>query len=383
MSTVGRKRANGEGTTYERADGRWEGAITYVDPRTGGSRRHRVYGPSSKTVRAKLKAARERLDAGAPPVDATMTIRDYTARWIATTLAASDRKATTKATYGILAGKHIAGGAAGGISLARLRPSDVEALVLAMRDAGKSSSTIRQTYTVLRAVLDAAVRDGLLARNPAAAVKRPTVERIEARYLSPADVGRLLAAAGSSRYRPLLGVLAGTGLRRGEALALRWEDVDLDQATVRIRGTLARIGGALIVTEPKTERSRRTLPIPPAVVATLRTVRLRQREDRLRAGTVWHETGFVFTTETGQPADPRNALRALTAAATAIGLHDVGLHTLRHSAASAMLDAGVPLKTVSELLGHSSVAITGDVYGHVSDDAARTAVDRLSAALGW
>ncbi|PZS03279.1 MAG: site-specific integrase [Pseudonocardiales bacterium] len=380
---MGRKRANGEGTTYQRADGRWEGAVTYVDPRTGVTRRHRVYGPSSTAVRAKLKAARARLDAGAPPVDATMTIRDYTARWIVTTLAASDRKATTKATYTTLARGHIMAGGLAALPLGRVHPSDVEAWLLSLRGAGKAPSTVRQTYTILRAVLDAAVRDGLLARNPAAVIRRPAVQRVEARYLSPADVGRLLAAAESSRYGPLLIVLAGTGLRRGEALALRRGDVDLEAGTARVRGTLARIDGALIVTEPKTERSRRTIPLPAHVVTALRAVRRRQLAEQLRAGTVWHETGFVFTTETGQPVDPRNAFRALTAAATAIGLHDVGLHTLRHSAASAMLEAGVPLKTVSELLGHSSVAITGDVYGHVSDDATRTAVERLSVALGW
>lgn len=356
--------------------------VSYVDD-SGRTRRHTVYGPSQTEVRAKVKAARDRLDAGAPVRDARVTLSAFVDRWIETTLEASGRKATTRATYATLARCHLARPPIGAVTLDRLRASDVEALLLGMRRAGKSSSTIRQTYTVLRAVIDAAVRDGLVARNAAAAVKRPGVERTEARFLSPSEVRSLLDAATGSRYHALFVVLAATGLRRGEALGLRWEDLDLDAGLLRVRGTLARVGGTLTVTEPKTERSRRVVPLPVSVVEVLRVHRRRQAKDRLRAGSFWAETGFVFATERGAATDPRNALRALAAASRAAGLADVGLHTLRHSAASAMLSHGVPLKTVSEVLGHSSIAITGDVYGHVAPDVARDAVERLSAALGW
>lgn len=376
------KRANGEGTVYRRPDGAWSGQLSYLDPDTGKRRRATFYGKTAREVRQKIKAAQDRVSAGAPPKDARATLAAYTERWIATTLAASGRKATTRATYAALARRHLIAEPFGSVTLDRLKPSDVEALVLTMRAAGKSSSTIRQTYTVLRAVLDAAVRDGLVARNAAAAVKRPGVERIEAHYLSPDDVRRLLAAAERSRHHALLVLLAKTGLRRGEALALRWDDVDLSTGRLRVRGTLARIDGALTVTEPKTERSRRVVPLPRPLVELLRAHRIRQAEERLRAGSLWHEDGFVFTTETGRPVDPRNALRALYGAARDARLDGARLHTLRHSAASTMLAAGVPLRAVSDVLGHSSVAITGDVYGHVSPDLARDALDRLSDALG-
>jgi integrase len=113
----------------------------------------------------------------------------------------------------------------------------------------------------------------------------------------------------------------------------------------------------------------------------LKALKVRQAAERLRAGSVWTETGFVFTTELGEPCDPRNALRALKVAAEAAGLSGVGLHTLRHSAASVRLTNGVPLKVVSDLLGHSGISVTADVYGHVSPDVSRTAVDVLGAAL--
>ncbi len=390
------KNANGEGSIYRRTkDGkvvRYEGALTYDDPETGKSRRHTVYGKTRPEVREKLKIARDRLAAGGPVKDAKRSVADWLEHWRKTTLAASDRKESTRALYENLSRNHLEREPFGRITLDKLKPSDVEGLVLTLRRSTKTSidgpvraladSTIRTTYTVLRAALDGAVRDGLLARNPAAAIKRPGVERIEAKHVESVDVTALLGAAKDSRYRPALVLIAATGLRRGEALALRWEHVDLDAGALLVRGTLGRINGRLLVTEPKTARSRRAVPLSPAVVALLRTHRKAQLEERMRAANVWQETGHVFTTESGLPVDPRNLLRVITAAAKAANLEGVGVHTLRHSAAVAWLEAGVHIKAVSDLLGHSSIAITGDVYGHTSDNTARSAIDGLSSALG-
>ena len=149
-----------------------------------------------------------------------------------------------------------------------------------------------------------------------------------------------------------------------------------------MRATLGRIGNRLVISEPKTERSRRTVPLSPAVVALLRKHKVSQSEERLRAGDQWQDSGLVFTTEFGGPVDPRNLLRVLEVAASQAGVEKVGVHTLRHSAATAWLEAGVHIKAVADLLGHSSVAITGDIYGHASDDTARSAVAGLSEALG-
>jgi integrase len=279
--------------------------------------------------------------------------------------------------------RHLEVGPFGGLTLDRLRPSDVEALLLALRERGLSESSARTAYTVLRSALDGAVRDGLLHRNPAAVVARPAMARKEARHLSPGQVAALLNAAKSSRYHPAFVLLAATGLRRGEALALTWADVDLDTGVLRVRGTLARVGGQLTVTPPKTAKSRRTLRLAPGIVATLRAHRRVQATERIKAANIWHESGFVFTTENGQPVDPDNLLRALKTAAERAGLPRwVHVHTLRHSAATMLLEAGKGLKTVSELLGHSSVSITGDVYQHVSDGEAQAAADALAAAIG-
>lgn len=275
------RRTNGEGSVYRRHDhptcppavdgvrpahrcaGRWKGALVYVDPLSGERKRVTFYGDRAADVRERIKAALDRLQVDAPPVDAKVTLAAYVERWITTTLEASDRKQTTKRLYAGLARTHLSPAPLGTNGLGKLKPSHVDALILRLRRDGKAGSTIRQVYTVLRAVLDGAVRDQLVGRNVAAAVKRPKVETTEARHLSPAGVRSLLDAAEGSRYHSLLVLLAGTGLRRGEALALKWADVDLTANTVRVRGTLGRVDGELVVTKPKTEslcgrcRSRR------------------------------------------------------------------------------------------------------------------------------
>jgi integrase len=190
-----------------------------------------------------------------------------------------------------------------------------------------------------------------------------------------------LRAAEGGRYVSLFALLVNTGLRRGEALALQWSDVDLTRGILRVRGILSRLDGGLVVTEPKTAKSKRFVPLSEPAERLLRQVHAAQAEERRLAGSAWRQPGFVFTTEFGEPCDPRNAFRALRAAATKAGLPHARLHTLRHSAASVMLTRGVPRKVVSDILGHSSIAITGDIYGHVSPDVARQAMDTLGDAF--
>lgn len=153
--------------------------------------------------------------------------------------------------------------------------------------------------------------------------------------------------------------------------------------TLKVAATLGRIGDRLVISEPKTDRVRRTVPPSPAVVALPRKHKVAQAAEQLRAGgDQWRDSGLVITTELGGPVDPRSFLRVIEVAAKAAGVEGVGIHTLRHSAAVAWLEPGVHIKAVADLLGHSSIAITGDVYGHTPYDAARAAIEGLTGALG-
>lgn len=328
------KRGNGEGSIAHRSDGRWMARLSYLDPVTGERRRLTLYAKTAREVRAKLAAARGRIDSDTPPKDATRTVGDWLKHWRATTLAASGRKASTRELYGSITKTHLEPAPFGAHRLDRLRPSDVEALMLELKSK-LSDATIRSVYNVLRCGLDGAVRDGLLARNPAAAVKRPAVRRREARHLDAGEVIALLAAAAGSRHHLALVLIATTGLRRGECLALRWSDVDLETGAVTVAGTLYRIAGELVISAPKTAKSRRIVPLHPGIVATLRRHRVTQAAEKLRAGSQWQDTGLVFATELGGPVDPRTLLRVAQDAAAAAGVAGAGVHTLRHSAAVA------------------------------------------------
>ncbi|MDF3342104.1 site-specific integrase [Mycolicibacterium septicum] len=379
---MGTRRADGEGSYRQRPNGLWEAATRYTTP--GGQRKRlSVYGKTRAEARGKLNDARKRLAEGAPPRDDKQTVGTWLATWRTTALPASSRKATTQELYAGLCRKHLEGDAnLAGLPLDQIRPTHIEALVLRLRGKGLSDSTVRQVYTVLRAALDIAVRDGLLAANPAAKVKRPAVAPREARYLSTDDVRRLLSHLDGLRYRLAVLVLATTGMRRGEVAGLRWFDVDLDKGELTVAGIVVRVAGALTWTAPKADRSRRRIPLTAGLVTELKAHRKKQVVERLHAGDQWLETGAIFATEAGGWVDPRNLLRTVEIAGAKAGIEDVGAHTLRHSAAVGWLESGVHIKAAADLLGHASISITGDLYGHTSDDAARAAVKGLGDALG-
>lgn len=376
------RRANGEGSRpVQRQDGRWQILIRHTDA-DGVRKRATVTGKTAKETRQKAEEVRARLKKELPPRDTRQLVDQYAETWIKTTLANSDRKTSTKTMYAAVARHHIIGSQLGATPMHRVRPSAVDGWLAELRRKGLSDSTRRNAYTILRAVFDAAVKDRELADNPVAAVPRPRVEVKEAEYLTPEQVKLLLAAARDTRYGLLFEFLVNTGLRRGEALALKWRShVKEEDGWLKIRGTLTREDGELVITSTKTAKSRREVPITDRTAAILQQLRARQVAERDRAGSQWNETGYVFTTAFGEPCDPRNALRALKVAAEQASLPSIGLHTLRHSAASTMLANGVPLKVVSEILGHSSISITGDIYGHVSPDISVSAMQVLSDAL--
>jgi integrase len=380
------KRFDGEGTVRQRRDGLWEAQIRWRD-RFEEPKRTSVYAHSRDEVLDKLARVRERLAEESPAVDARDTVAAWSAHWRQTTLAASDKKQATREQYGNLARVHIEKGSLADRKLRGLKPSHVEGWLVALRAKGLSDSTIRSAYTVLRGTLDTAVRDGLLARNPVHRVRRPKVRRVEVAKLDRAEVRTVLDAAADSRYHSALVLTAMLGLRVGEVLGLRWRDIDDKARTVTVTKTVAGSGKTLRLEDVKSERSRRTLPLSDAAMAVIKAHRKALVADQLKAGDKWQKSGdgMVFRTGLGTLVDTRNLLRVVEKAADDAGLGErgIGMHTLRHAAAVGWLEAGVHIKAVSDLLGHSSIAITGDIYGHTSDDTARSAVDALTTALGY
>jgi integrase len=251
-----------------------------------------------------------------------------------------------------------------------------------LKEGKLSPRSVAYIRVVLRAALNQAIRWNLVARNAAELVESPRVRRFEIKPLTPEQARQLLDAAKGSRLEALCAVALACGLRMGEILGLRWQDVDLDARRLAVRQSIQRQRGAgLVAVEPKTERSRRTIEVPAPLIAALKAHRLRQIEERLAEGSHWHDGGLVFASAVGTGIEPRNLHRAFKALLKRAGLPDIRFHDLRHSAASLMLAQGVPLRVVMEVLGHSSISLTADTYSHVMPSLVRDATEKAAAIL--
>lgn len=387
-----RRRDNRAGTVY-RDGNRWRAEIRWRDHQ-GRQRRTRVSATDEQSAKRALRKLAADVAAGRTPADQRSTVEAYWRVWREGPLRAQGRKPSTVELYTSIMRQHVLP-AVGSMRLAKLAPGDVERMLAGMRrqrsgrgqavGAPVSGQTKRTAYTVLSLMLDTAVRDGLVPVNVCDQIARPAPDTAEAEYLTGTQLRELLGALREHRLYPLVLLLGSTGLRLGEALALRWDDVDLERGLLRVTGTVRGSGAAAVRTAPKSLRSRRSLPISAPVVEALRAWRAVQNSERLRAGTAWH-TGphaWVFTTNGGHVLDQRNASRQYGRAIEDAGLDvPARFHLLRHTAASLMLgDAAVPLRVASEVLGHGSTRLTADTYAHVDATQKRDALDVIGKAL--
>lgn len=374
------KRGAHEGSIYQRKDGRWAASIHlgYVN---GKRSRKSFYGKTRRDVQERMTKALSEVQAGLPVrSDDRETVADYLSRWLSAS--ASQRvRPRTLAGYRLIADKHLIP-AIGRVPLAKLTPAQVQAMLNAKTAAGAKPQTTRNIHAVLRRALTQALRWGAVSRNVATLVDLPRVDRQEVRGMSPADAKAVMAAMAGERLEPLVLLTLSTGLRQGEALALRWQDVDLDVGTVRVRYSLQRMPGRGVeLVEPKTTRSRRTLHLPTSTATALREHRKRQLAERLWAGSRWQEGDYLFTTSIGTPMIGSDVTRRFQALLRAAGLPAMRFHDLRHGAASLLLAQGVHPRVVMEMLGHSTITLTMNVYSHVIPDLQREAATKMEAAL--
>ena len=265
--------------------------------------------------------------------------------------------------------------------LSLITPEQIQSLYNKMLDDELSPKTIKNVHGVLRNALDQAAKWGKLYRNPADLVDLPKQKKKEMQAFSPIEANAFLDAINYSRWKALFSLLLTTGMRPGEALALKWKDVDLDGYKVTVNRTLTRIAGNWSIEEPKTSRSRRTIPIPISVVEHLKDFKKEQAAEILQAK-VYANHGFVFAGKTGDPLDERNIVnRHFKPLLKSAGLPIIRLYDLRHTCATLLLSAGENPKVVSERLGHASVTLTMDTYSHVLPDMQEAATKKLEDML--
>ena len=375
-------RSRGEGSVYKRTDGRWAGA-TYVHNRTGGRQRRQVYGKSKEEVAAKLAELRVMTANGIPAAAVKWTVRTYGDHWL-THVAAPSVKPARLSNYQWVLTRHVYP-VVGSVRLTSLAPM-ARAAGDAARGAGKGLLPQDGAAVEGRPEGDAGQGDA----RPAGAAQRgdagpgPRVERQEVQPWSAAEASAFLASVRDHRLAALFTVGVALGLRKGELLALRWTDIDMEAGSLRVSRTVQRLGSGigLIEGSPKSARSRRTVPLPGVCLEALHRHRVQQARDRLSAGDAWTDCGLVFASAKGTVIEPRNLNRLFDELSAQAGLRRLRFHDLRHTCASLLLAQGVQPRVVMEILGHSQLSITTDLYSHVMPTALRGAADLLDQALG-
>lgn len=287
--------------------------------------------------------------------------------------------------------EHHIGPRIGSLPLQKLTPSAINSLYATLlhegradRTGGLSPATVRRIHATLHRALKDAVRWNKIARNPADSADPPSQVTDHDRGLqtwTAPELRSFLTTTAPDRLGSLWHVLASTGVRRGEVLGLRWQDVDLDAGRLAIRQTLITIGYELKFSSPKTKRSTRQIAIDPGTVAVLRSHRARQLEERMAWGPAYTESGLVFTREDGSPIHPDRVSKMFNSIVEKIGLPRIRLHDLRHTHATLALQAGIHPKVVSERLGHATVSITLDTYSHVIPAMQEDAADRVASLV--
>ncbi len=372
--------AKGDGIT-KRKDGRYMARYTVHTP--DGPKRKLIYGRKYKDVEKKLNEARGDAARGIVYDDENLMVGEYLDRWLSDSVCGTLRESTfSRDKY--LVTNHIKP-VLGRLKLGNLSAMHLQRLYRERLDSSLSGSTVQKVHHVLHKALSQAVRWGLIPRNPADAVKAPRASSKEMRPLSASEARRLLEAARDDRLEALYVLAVHTGMRRGELLGLKWEDVDLEGSTVRVCRTLTRVenGRRLALGEPKTKKSRRTVRLTPRAVEVLRRHRARQAQKKLKVGGVYQDQGLVFAGETGSLINPSNLRqRSFAPLLKRAGLPRITFHDLRHTCASLLFQRNVHPKFVQELLGHASVAITLDTYSHMLPGMGGEAADAIGEALG-
>ncbi|MFI0990026.1 tyrosine-type recombinase/integrase [Streptomyces exfoliatus] len=376
MAAQRKRNPNGAGTITQRKDGRFQAAVYVLQP-DGTRARKFAYGKTWAECDAKRRALLDKVASGTPVPTRSAKLSEWLMYWL-DSVVQPRRKLSTYDKYEAHVRLYLSP-LLGTKRLESLSVPDVRRFLLQL-EKKTTAATAKESHRVLRTALSAACREELIVRNVAKLVEPP---RAAVRDLSPWSLDETLDFLAASRRDPLYAafVLAiAMGLRRGELVGLRWSDIDLENRVLLVRQQVQRRRGVLYNDETKGRRSR-AIPLPAMCLAPLRWHRMRQKATYEAAGTEWSAAGYVFATRTGRPVEPRNVHRSFVRVSEAAGLRLIRLHDARHGCATLLTAAGVAPRVVMEILGHSQISLTMDVYTHVVQDTQREAISHMDRLL--
>lgn len=370
------KRANGEGTIYQRPDGRWRGRISLGKDASGKRIQKTVYGKTQQEVVDKLDELRQQTKLNKSAVIAKDSVAAYLQRWLETDVAVN-RADRTLELYADSVRLYI-NPYIGAVKLLSLDGERLLKWQADLKKAGHTDNTRLKSIRVLRAALNKAVKLRMLTHNPCAVLDIPRVERREVIPLEPEQCHTLFAECESHRIGDVITLAAMTGLRKGELFALPWSAVNLREGVLTVRQTLQEIKGKLKLKITKTKSSRRVVTLEPLAIQALMN-----RLDKAKAeGFEPDEVELCFTDTQGGFLRNSNFDRNIWhPIRDNVGIPDVKFHDLRHTQASLMLHAGVDMKVIQQRLGHASYLTTANMYAHLMQDAQATASAKLATMM--
>jgi integrase len=366
------RRGNREGTICKRRDGRWCGALFLGYDSTGKPVRKYVYGKTRQEVSEKLMKLLPQAISGTAPE--RYTVASWIHFWLDTYKRNEVRESTLE-RYQIFFQKHILP-AFGKILLHQLRPEQLQRFYVE-KQKELSQNTVRFLHAIIHGALKQALALGYISRNVADIAKPPKRAQKEVKIMDAEKLDAFLSSARKYRLYPAFLLMASTGMRTGEVLGLRWQDVDFEQGTVTIAQNLVWTEKGIIFQEPKTKSSRRSIPLLPEVVEELKSWRKKWLEEKIALGSDWSETDLVFPSEVHTPLDPHSFRRTFRSICADAGIKGITPHVFRHSLASFLLARGEHPKIVQELLGHSSITVTLDIYSKVIPGLKEKAVQKI------
>jgi integrase len=374
------RRGNGEGSITKRKDGLYMARYS-VETATGTTKRKTIYAKTRREAAERLSEALADRDKGLVFDAGSTTVGEFMTRWLEDS-AKGDLAPRTYHNYKLQLRKHIIP-SIGRVKLSKVSPAHVQALYAAKLSDGLKPSSVRYIHAVLHRALEQAVKWNLIPRNPARAVDPPKIRKDEITPLDSQQARKLLDAASGEKFEALYVLSLTVGVRMGEALGLRWSDIDLDAKTLRVNRQLQRIrdGGGLVFSEPK-NASRRTVDLPQRAVEALRSHRKQQMEEQLRAASGWQDYRLVFVSGKGTPLDAQNIVnRHFKPLLRRAGLPNIRWHDLRHSCFTILLARGTHPKYVQHLAGHASIQLTLDRYSHWMPSMGKHTASAMDEAL--
>ena len=370
---MAKRRPSGDGMVRKRKDGRWEGRVVIGYSEKGLPRTKNVLARTKRECQAKLKELREAI---APPPSESIRSEMPFGEWLDFWYQNDSKpklRPTTRLNYEGWIYNHLIP-SLGDIQLNRLTQADLQQFFRTLKESGRknhvetrgpglSDRSVRSCRAVCQMALTKAVEEKLIHRNPAAGCKLPPRSRKEMKVLTLEEIQRFLIQAKAEGMYELFLLELTTGMRRGELLALQWDDLDFAAGKLRIEKQVYPVGGELVISEPKTRAANRTVILPPAMVEVLA---------EYKKG-VFSDLMFPSRTKPEQPIDPGYVRKRLQAILKRAGCKAVRFHDLRHTFATLSLENGMDVKTLSTIIGHVSAATTLDTYAHITDEMRRKA----------